>query len=75
MTIFEFFYFFLINFPFHFSSVAPISYAHHAAAQMGQFLNFDELSEASLSPDSEGNIPIPELPRLHKNVRTSMFFC
>ncbi|KAK2389084.1 protein argonaute [Trifolium repens] len=57
------------------SIVAPISYAHHAAAQMGQFLNFDELSEASLSPDSEGNIPIPELPRLHKDVRTSMFFC
>ncbi|KAK2443088.1 Protein argonaute 16 [Trifolium repens] len=57
------------------SIVAPISYAHHAAAQMGQFLKFDELSEASLSPDSEGNIPIPELPRLHKDVRTSMFFC
>ncbi|GAU22920.1 hypothetical protein TSUD_326930 [Trifolium subterraneum] len=57
------------------SIVAPICYAHHAAAQMGQFLNLDELSEASLSPDSEGNIPIPELPSLHPNVRTSMFFC
>ncbi|XP_045814117.1 protein argonaute 16 isoform X2 [Trifolium pratense] len=57
------------------SIVAPICYAHHAAAQMRQFLNFDELSEASLSPDSEGNIPIPELPRLHTDVNTSMFFC
>ncbi|XP_012571791.1 protein argonaute 16-like [Cicer arietinum] len=57
------------------SIVAPICYAHHAAAQMGQFLNFDDLSEASLTPDSEGNVPIPELPRLHKNVKTSMFFC
>jgi eukaryotic translation initiation factor 2C len=75
MTIFEICFLIFINFPFHFSSVAPISYAHHAAAQMGQFLKFDELSEASLSPDSEGNIPIPELPRLHKDVRTSMFFC
>ncbi|XP_020203105.1 protein argonaute 16 isoform X2 [Cajanus cajan] len=54
------------------SVVAPVSYAHHAAAQMGQFFNFDDLSETS---DSEGNIPIPELPRLHKNVRSSMFFC
>ncbi|TKY66352.1 argonaute 16 [Spatholobus suberectus] len=57
------------------SVVAPICYAHHAAAQMGQFLNFDDLSETSSSPASEGNIPIPELPRLHKNVRSSMFFC
>ncbi|XP_040865599.1 uncharacterized protein [Glycine max] len=24
---------------------------------------------------SEGNIPIPELPMLHRNVRSSMFFC
>ncbi|KAL2326862.1 hypothetical protein Fmac_020289 [Flemingia macrophylla] len=54
------------------SVVAPISYAHHAAAQMGQFFNFNDLSETSAS---EGNIPIPELPKLHKNVRSSMFFC
>ncbi|CAK8567057.1 unnamed protein product [Lathyrus sativus] len=49
------------------SIVAPICYAHHAAAQMAQFLNFDDLLER--------NIPVPELPRLHKNVKTSMFFC
>ncbi|XP_058787186.1 protein argonaute 16 [Vicia villosa] len=49
------------------SIVAPISYAHHAAAQMAKFLNFDDLLDR--------DIPIPELPRLHKNVKTSMFFC
>ncbi|RDY01710.1 Protein argonaute 4B, partial [Mucuna pruriens] len=53
------------------SVVAPICYAHHAAAQMGQLLNFDDLSETSSTPASEGNIPIPELPRLHKNVRNT----
>ncbi|KAL5150659.1 Protein argonaute 6 [Glycine soja] len=57
------------------SVVAPICYAHHAAAQMGQLLNFDDLSETGSSPASEGDIPIPELPRLHRNVRNSMFFC
>ncbi|KAE9588939.1 putative post-transcriptional gene silencing PAZ-Argonaute family [Lupinus albus] len=56
------------------SVVAPIHYAHHAAAQMGRFMNFDDLSEAS-SVTSEGNVPIPELPRLHSNVKSSMFFC
>ncbi|XP_061342439.1 protein argonaute 16 [Gastrolobium bilobum] len=57
------------------SIVAPICYAHLAAAQMGQFLNFDDLSETSSSLTSEGNVPIPELPRLPKSVRSSMFFC
>ncbi|XP_024635714.1 protein argonaute 16 isoform X1 [Medicago truncatula] len=57
------------------SIVAPIYYAHHAAAQMRKFMNFDDLSEASPSPDSEGNIPIQELPKLHSDVRDSMFFC
>ncbi|KAG4957698.1 hypothetical protein JHK85_044078 [Glycine max] len=57
------------------SVVAPICYAHHAAAQMGQLLNLDDLTETGLSPASEGNIPIPELPMLHRNVRSSMFFC
>lgn len=63
------------NFPSFFPSVAPICYAHHAAAQMGQLLNLDDLTETGLSPASEGNIPIPELPMLHRNVRSSMFFC
>ncbi|XP_057740880.1 protein argonaute 16 [Arachis stenosperma] len=57
------------------SIVAPICYAHHAAAQMGQMLNFDDLSEKSSDVTSEGNIPIPELPRLHRNVKSTMFFC
>ncbi|KAL5159554.1 Protein argonaute 6 [Glycine soja] len=57
------------------SVVAPICYAHHAAAQMGQLLNLDDLTETGSSPASEGNIPIPELPMLHRNVRSSMFFC
>ncbi|MED6120044.1 Protein argonaute 16 [Stylosanthes scabra] len=57
------------------SIVAPICYAHHAAAQMGQMLNFDDLSEKSSDVTAEGNIPMPELPRLHSNVKSSMFFC
>jgi len=55
--------------------VAPICYAHHAAAQMGQFLNLNDLSETGLSSAAEENTPILELPRLHKNIRSSMFFC
>ncbi|OWM75410.1 hypothetical protein CDL15_Pgr021574 [Punica granatum] len=51
------------------SPVAPIYYAHLAARQMGQFVKFEDLSETS----SGG--PIPELPRLHEEVESSMFFC
>ncbi|XP_057431156.1 protein argonaute 16 isoform X2 [Lotus japonicus] len=57
------------------SIVAPIHYAHHAAAQMRQVLNFDNLSETSSNLDSEGVVSIPELPRLHSNVKSTMFFC
>ncbi|KAF5746116.1 protein argonaute 16 [Tripterygium wilfordii] len=60
------------------SIVAPICYAHLAAAQMGQFLKFEDFSETSSgqrSLTSAGSVPIPELPRLHKNVQSSMFFC
>ncbi|KAF7826276.1 protein argonaute 16 isoform X1 [Senna tora] len=57
------------------SVVAPVHYAHLAAAQMGQFLKFDDLLETSSSFTSEGDVPIPELPRLHPNVQSSMFFC
>ncbi|KAJ7964784.1 Argonaute family protein [Quillaja saponaria] len=56
------------------SIVAPICYAHLAAAQMAQFMKFDDSSDAS-SVTSVGNAPIPELPRLHENVEGSMFFC
>ncbi|KAI3894514.1 hypothetical protein MKX03_005374 [Papaver bracteatum] len=60
------------------SVVAPVCYAHLAAAQMLQFLKSDEMSESSSSHGgvtSASGVPIPELPRLHRNVRSSMFFC
>ncbi|XP_020555003.1 protein argonaute 16 isoform X2 [Sesamum indicum] len=60
------------------SIVAPVSYAHLAAQQMGQFLKFEDSSETSSGQKSmtaAGNVPVPELPRLHKDVAGSMFFC
>ncbi|KAJ4830357.1 Protein argonaute 16 [Turnera subulata] len=60
------------------SIVAPICYAHLAAAQVGQFMKFEELSETSSeqrSVTTASSIPVPELPRLHKDVQGSMFFC
>jgi eukaryotic translation initiation factor 2C len=61
------------------SVVTPICYAHLAAAQVGQFIKFDELSETSSSQGgghtSAGSVPVQQLPRLHKNVSSSMFFC
>ncbi|KAK4397822.1 protein argonaute 16 [Sesamum angolense] len=60
------------------SIVAPVCYAHLAAQQMGQFLKFEDSSETSSGQKSmtaAGNVPVPELPRLHKDVAGSMFFC
>ncbi|CAL4902476.1 unnamed protein product [Urochloa decumbens] len=60
------------------SVVAPICYAHLAAAQVGTFLKFEEMSDASSSQGghtSAGSVPVPDLPRLHEKVRASMFFC
>ncbi|KAF9621118.1 hypothetical protein IFM89_016612 [Coptis chinensis] len=60
------------------SIVAPVCYAHLAAAQVSQFMKFDEMSEASSGRGgltSAGTIPVPELPKLHENVSSSMFFC
>lgn len=60
------------------SIVAPICYAHLAAAQIGQFMKYEDFSETSSgqrSMTSVGSTPVPELPRLHKNVEGSMFFC
>lgn len=58
------------------SIVAPICYAHLAASQMGQFMKFEDLSETSSgNVTSAGSSPIPELPRLHEKVQSSMFFC
>ncbi|KAJ6873857.1 hypothetical protein NC651_032641 [Populus alba x Populus x berolinensis] len=48
------------------SIVAPICYAHLAAAQMGQFMKFEDFSETSSgqrSMTSVGSTPVPELPR------------
>ncbi|KGN47971.1 protein argonaute 16 isoform X1 [Cucumis sativus] len=60
------------------SIAAPICYAHLAAAQMSQFIKFEELSETSSERGgvtSLGSLSIPELPRLHDDVNGSMFFC
>ncbi|PRQ52668.1 putative post-transcriptional gene silencing PAZ-Argonaute family [Rosa chinensis] len=60
------------------SIVAPICYAHLAAAQVGQFMKFEDLSETSSAKGSvttSESIPVPELPRLHRKVQGSMFFC
>ncbi|CAL9004903.1 unnamed protein product [Prunus brigantina] len=61
------------------SVVAPICYAHLAAAQISQFIKFDDMSETSSSHGGgvtvAGGVAVPELPRLHANVINSMFFC
>ncbi|CAH9073345.1 unnamed protein product [Cuscuta epithymum] len=60
------------------SVVAPICYAHLAAAQAGQFIKFDDFSDTSSSHGGVGTpgaVPVPQLPVLHANVKSSMFFC
>ncbi|KAJ0959822.1 hypothetical protein J5N97_000473 [Dioscorea zingiberensis] len=63
------------------SVVAPVCYAHLAAAQMSQFIKFDEISETASSQGGSGGVtvagavPVQELPRLHESVVNSMFFC
>ncbi|KAE9594012.1 putative post-transcriptional gene silencing PAZ-Argonaute family [Lupinus albus] len=60
------------------SVVAPVCYAHLAAAQMGQFMKFDEFSETSSSHGGMTSIgvpQVPQLPLLHEDVTNSMFFC
>ncbi|XP_057985188.1 protein argonaute 16-like [Hevea brasiliensis] len=52
-------------------TVAPLRYANLAARQMGRFMKFED----NLSEISSGQGPVPELPRLHENVASSMFFC
>ncbi|RLM91552.1 protein argonaute 4B [Panicum miliaceum] len=46
------------------SVVAPLYYAHLAAAQVRQFVRFDDSSETGSSA-SGGPAPVPELPRLN----------
>ncbi|KAJ7982455.1 Argonaute family protein [Quillaja saponaria] len=38
-----------------------------------QFMKFDDLLDCSVT--SAGSVQVPELPRLHKHVANSMFFC
>ncbi|WCJ28670.1 Argonaute family protein [Euphorbia peplus] len=62
------------------SIVAPVRYAHLAASQISQFMKFDDMSETTSSHSHEditaaGQVPVPELPVLHKTVESSMFFC
>ncbi|KAL4578096.1 hypothetical protein LXL04_014212 [Taraxacum kok-saghyz] len=54
------------------SVVAPICYAHLAAAQVAQFVKFDDMSDTASSHSGGG---FTQLPKLHKNVSSSMFFC
>ncbi|KAI4991321.1 hypothetical protein ZWY2020_039692 [Hordeum vulgare] len=59
------------------SVVAPIC-AHLAAAQMSQFIKFEEFADTSSGsgvPSSSTAATVPELPRLHSDVCSSMFFC
>ncbi|KAL6850463.1 hypothetical protein ACP4OV_021090 [Aristida adscensionis] len=56
------------------SVVAPVYYAHLAAAQVRQFVNFEEASETASSAGG-APAPVPKLPPLHSKVRSSMFFC
>ena len=59
-------------------TVAPISYAYLAAAQVGTFMNFEDMSDAPIQGEGHmpvDSIPVPELPWLHNNVRSTMFFC
>ena len=44
------------------------------AAQVGQFIKFDETSSSHGGHTSAGSVPTQELPRLHEKVRSSMLF-
>ncbi|KAK4406446.1 protein argonaute 4A [Sesamum angolense] len=60
------------------SVVAPICYAHLAAAQMAQFIKFEEASDRSSSHSGTAagcGVSVQELPRLHDRISSSMFFC
>jgi eukaryotic translation initiation factor 2C len=58
-----------------FFSVAPICYAHLAAAQVSQFVRLDDAASEGSGDGGAPPRPVPELPRLHPDVRQSMFFC
>ena len=45
------------------------------AAQVGQFIKFDETSSSHGGHTSVDSVPVQELPWLHEKVRSSMLFC
>ncbi|KAF8113383.1 hypothetical protein N665_0050s0041 [Sinapis alba] len=60
------------------SQVAPVMYAHLAAAQMATAMKFEDSSETSSSHGgitTSGEVPVPPMPKLNANVASSMFFC
>ncbi|RID41562.1 hypothetical protein BRARA_J01515 [Brassica rapa] len=62
------------------SVVAPVCYAHLAAAQMGTVMKFEDMSLSETSSThggitTPGAVPVPPMPKLNANVASSMFFC
>ncbi|KAI3794616.1 hypothetical protein L1987_37248 [Smallanthus sonchifolius] len=60
------------------SVVAPICYAHLAAAQMSQFVKFDDMSDTASSHSGGAGTSgggFTQIPKLHQKVCSSMFFC
>ncbi|ESQ42138.1 hypothetical protein EUTSA_v10012624mg [Eutrema salsugineum] len=62
------------------SVVAPICYAHLAAAQMGTVMKFEDMSLSETSSShggitTPGAVPVPPMPTLNPEVASSMFFC
>ncbi|KAF6151925.1 hypothetical protein GIB67_010499 [Kingdonia uniflora] len=60
------------------SIVAPVAYAHLAATQVTTFMKLEDMSESSSGKGGVtgvGGAPVPELPKLHEKVCSSMFFC
>ncbi|CAA7061179.1 unnamed protein product [Microthlaspi erraticum] len=60
------------------SLVAPVYYAHLAAAQMGTVMKSEDLLETLSSHDgvtTSGAVYVPPMPKLNERVATSMFFC
>ena len=53
---------------------APVGGFALEAAQVDQFIKFDEISSSHGSHTLAGSVPIQKLPRLHEKVRSSMLF-
>ena len=53
---------------------APVEGFALAAAQVGQFIKFDETSSSYGGHTTAGSVLAQELPQLHEKVRSSMLF-